>query len=735
MKPYISKSKLLLLIFAFLQILCSSFGNKNSDNIERQESIEINTGSHTREILAFAVAGNKILSIGNDNNLILKSMDGEILKVIHFNTVIEAGIRKDQQQWASYSGFNNKIRIAFNPFYKVFYIWGKIGSSDRVLIIDGNNGAVLKTYTKDDDDLSIPMGGEVVFLENGRTMTVNDRHYSLPTKDSIILKSDNSRTVIGDYQPYPIYTFKNYKIEMQGEIRITDTSQPIRQNIYKSGDTSKAQISLVISYYESKSNMKEDSSKPRPQVDYTFIFSNFNPETQVLTALSSTNKLFFWNLGKYFQKKEFFDPIIKTAETNPNDCSNCKIVYENKTIVDEGEVFNASNVDEIIEPGIKPLLIGNLLYYPYFNKVDSKTHFKLQNIHTKKEEVNFIIMDTPKLFNIFNNTIYLTYSNGTISFLDKKNQTEKIISGNIVPEYEKIDYDFNNHELFYKSINTSVVKKLSLKTMEHENEDKQYLFPDEEPISKVYTAEDYKIELQDSQWLFLYKNYEFKIPTFLDLRKIKLIKELSEGKVFIIHGEASAPALTTINLRNNTHLKSIKIDSIKKIKFSKDGKDFLILTLSGIIQIWNTDTMKLNVGYLILKNGDWMVYTGENYVTGSKEALKYYGWRKIGDRWSLTDQYYSFDQFDLTYNRPDKVFESLMPEDSEKSVDLKDKILRYRKLWELRVKQNGFTLEQINNLKEIASSKILINNKPTEISSSSRSLSLSFKILSDSSGN
>ena len=99
MKPYISKSKLLLLIFAFLQILCSSFGNKNSDNIERQESIEINTGSHTREILAFAVAGNKILSIGNDNNLILKSMDGEILKVIHFNTVIEAGIRKDQQQW------------------------------------------------------------------------------------------------------------------------------------------------------------------------------------------------------------------------------------------------------------------------------------------------------------------------------------------------------------------------------------------------------------------------------------------------------------------------------------------------------------------------------------------------------------------------------------------------------------------------------------------------------------
>ena len=44
-----------------------------------------------------------------------------------------------------------------------------------------------------------------------------------------------------------------------------------------------------------------------------------------------------------------------------------------------------------------------------------------------------------------------------------KNQNEKIIYGNNVLDYEKIDYDFNNHELIYKSTGNGAVKKIALK--------------------------------------------------------------------------------------------------------------------------------------------------------------------------------------------------------------------------------------------------------------------------------
>jgi WD40 repeat protein len=80
---------------------------------------------------------------------------------------------------------------------------------------------------------------------------------------------------------------------------------------------------------------------------------------------------------------------------------------------------------------------------------------------------------------------------------------------------------------------------------------------------------------------------------------------------------------------------------------------------------------------------DYLVVTPDNYYMGTKNATSKLSWR-------VGNQLYSFDQFDLQYNRPDIVLERLGNPDTAL-------IMMYRNAYEKRLKRSGFNDEMFSS--------------------------------------
>ena len=104
----------------------------------------------------------------------------------------------------------------------------------------------------------------------------------------------------------------------------------------------------------------------------------------------------------------------------------------------------------------------------------------------------------------------------------------------------------------------------------------------------------------------------------------------------------------------------------------------------------NSPAMPEKASLMAFKNDDWIVFTPERYYFCNKGAARELGFNKNG-------KYYGFEQFDLKYNRPDKVLQSLGVNDTTL-------IAAYHKAYQKRLSKLGFTESQLNedfNLPEI----------------------------------
>ena len=100
---------------------------------------------------------------------------------------------------------------------------------------------------------------------------------------------------------------------------------------------------------------------------------------------------------------------------------------------------------------------------------------------------------------------------------------------------------------------------------------------------------------------------------------------------------------------------------VNSAKFSHDDKFVVTASLDNTCKVWETNTGKLLYTFLILDNKEYFTWLnsekGIGYYSGKKEAIRFLSFHigKIN---------YSFDQFDLQYNRPDKVLEALGNKDT-----------------------------------------------------------------------
>jgi WD40 repeat protein len=110
---------------------------------------------------------------------------------------------------------------------------------------------------------------------------------------------------------------------------------------------------------------------------------------------------------------------------------------------------------------------------------------------------------------------------------------------------------------------------------------------------------------------------------------------------------------------------------------------------SEVNRVFTQSTLLINkqkkdtVALISIDSSDWIIVNRQGYYMCSRNSA-----REL--RYELNDKIYYFDQFDLQFNRPDKVLEGI-------GIAPKDVIETFRKIYEKRVRTMGFSPDSLDS--------------------------------------
>lgn len=125
------------------------------------------------------------------------------------------------------------------------------------------------------------------------------------------------------------------------------------------------------------------------------------------------------------------------------------------------------------------------------------------------------------------------------------------------------------------------------------------------------------------------------------------------------------------------------LNTVSALTFSNDGRKIITGGWDGRVHIWDVATLKRMGSLVVTTEDDFVLTTPENYYTATKGALKYVGF-KVGSK------LFPFEQFDLKFNRPDKVIEKF----SYANPFLQR---MYEMAYKKRLKRMGFTEDMLGS--------------------------------------
>ena len=164
---------------------------------------------------------------------------------------------------------------------------------------------------------------------------------------------------------------------------------------------------------------------------------------------------------------------------------------------------------------------------------------------------------------------------------------------------------------------------------------------------------------------------------------------------------------------------------VTKEEFTSSGKNFLVSTGDGSIELYDTDGKK-ELTFLKLGTGDALIVLKDlRYQLFGTRNLKGVGFAYKG-------RGYGFEQFDLGFNQPDSVVERLAAIFSWKDKSIVNRIERYKKYREARIKNNGFT-SILSDPSKFHAPEVKILSKPDKQISKENKISVTFR-SKDSSG-
>jgi WD40 repeat protein/uncharacterized caspase-like protein len=196
---------------------------------------------------------------------------------------------------------------------------------------------------------------------------------------------------------------------------------------------------------------------------------------------------------------------------------------------------------------------------------------------------------------------------------------------------------------------------------------------------QVLTAVGDSIRLWDvasGQEIRAFKAHD-KGPTF----PVEALAFSPDGKQFLAGGADKMARLWNAAGGDAIHVFASHTDRVTCGAFSADGTQVLTGGADGTARLWRTDSGRELCRLLGFRDGTWAVVTPDNYYMAPKGALD-------GVTFRVGKQLFSFDQFDLKFNRPDKVLESI-------GLASPEMIAAYRHAYQKRLKRMNFTEDML----------------------------------------
>jgi len=116
--------------------------------------------------------------------------------------------------------------------------------------------------------------------------------------------------------------------------------------------------------------------------------------------------------------------------------------------------------------------------------------------------------------------------------------------------------------------------------------------------------------------------------------------------------------------------------AVKQVKYGPKSKRIYSISEDGLIKIWDIEKCQQAASLIGMNQMDYIILSPDNYYKTNKGNAKGVGFR-------YQENLYTFDQFDVRFNRPDKVLANLGISPYSLRV--------YTKAWEKRINRLGYT--------------------------------------------
>ncbi|MDI3320328.1 caspase family protein [Pinibacter soli] len=172
-----------------------------------------------------------------------------------------------------------------------------------------------------------------------------------------------------------------------------------------------------------------------------------------------------------------------------------------------------------------------------------------------------------------------------------------------------------------------------------------------------------------------------------------------------------------INAQNGTPLYNLKMRTAGVVNgavYTPDSKYIYTWCEGGTLTKWDLANGREVFTMVFFKDHDYAIISPEGYYfISSRTDTKYLNFK-------LNGKLYNFNQFDLQFNRPDKVLETIGSNDHRL-------INEYYKAWQDRIKKNGFTEKDFNN-KTLHVPSVVVNAENIQPFTPTQQLTLTFTI-------
>ena len=155
-----------------------------------------------------------------------------------------------------------------------------------------------------------------------------------------------------------------------------------------------------------------------------------------------------------------------------------------------------------------------------------------------------------------------------------------------------------------------------------------------------------------------------------------------DGKHVLTGGDDRAGRLWDVATGKVIHTFQGHTNRVGSVAFSPDGKQALTGSKDGTARLWDTASGREVCELLGFSDGTWTVVAPDNYYMASKGAIQGVAFR-VGTR------PFPFDQFDLKFNRPDKVVERI-------GLASPEMVAAYRHAYQKRLKRMNFTEDMLS---------------------------------------